>query len=227
MVSNKNEDAGQRRPYTLRERARRQEEVHRRITKITVDLHETVGPARTTVSEIAKRAGVQRATVYNHFPTELELFDACSSHWVEEHPPPNPAEWVGIEDPGRRLETALAALYSYYEEGQDMLENVLRDAPLMPALEEINRRKWWPFIEELVELLTQGWEDTEVSDPIAQPGPDNVRTSGQHANRPERTLLEASLRVAVDFFTWKKLARAGLSNDEASRLATLWIRACV
>lgn len=226
MVSNKNEDARQRRRYTLKKRARRQEEVHRRITKVTVDLHKTVGPARTTVSEIAKRAGVQRATVYNHFPTELELFDACSTHWVEENPPPEPAEWSGIEDPAGRLETALAALYSYYEQGQDMLENVLRDAALVPALEEINRRKWWPFIEGLVELLSRGWEDATARDPAGQPGPDDLRAPGHPAERPQRT-LEAGLRVALDFFTWQKLARAGLSTHQASRLATQWVRACV
>ncbi|MCY7302061.1 MAG: TetR/AcrR family transcriptional regulator, partial [Thermoleophilia bacterium] len=41
----------------------------------------TVGPAATQISEIARRAGVQRVTVYNHFPDEASLFAACSAHW--------------------------------------------------------------------------------------------------------------------------------------------------
>jgi AcrR family transcriptional regulator len=201
MVSNKNADTGRKRPYTLKARARRREEIHRRITMATVDLHRTVGPARTTVSEIAKRAGVRRATVYNHFPSDLELIDACSSHWVAENPPPDPAPWGEIRDPARRAEVALAAMYDYYDRGKDMLENVLRDEPLVPALAEINRRKWWPAIEQLVELLAGGWGG----------GPGDA----------ER---RASLRVALDFFTWQTLARSGLSNERAARVAAGWVR---
>jgi AcrR family transcriptional regulator len=162
-----------------------------------------VGPARTTVSEIAKRAGVRRATVYNHFPSDLELIDACSSHWVAENPPPDPAPWVEIRDPARRVEVALAAMYDYYDRGKDMLANVLRDEPLVPALAEINGRKWWPAIEQLVELLAGGWEDDTEAD------------------RAER---RATLRVALDFFTWQTLARSGLPNDRAAHLAAGWIR---
>jgi AcrR family transcriptional regulator len=227
MVSNKNENSGRKRPYRLKARAERQEEVHRRITKATVDLHRTVGPARTTVSEIAKLAGVQRATVYNHFPTDVELIDACSSHWVAENPPPDPGSWMGIEDPGRRLEAALTAMYGYYDRGKDMLENVLRDEPLVPALEEINKRKWWPLIDGLVELLAEGWTDAvdsgagPVSGAAAQPPP------GEPADRSGATQLRAGLRVALDFFTWQTLARSGLSNEESARLASKWVRAVV
>jgi AcrR family transcriptional regulator len=216
MVSNKNADDAGKRPYTLKERARRQEEVHRRITQATVDLHRTVGPARTTVSEIAKLAGVQRATVYNHFATDLELIDACSSHWASENPPPDDAAWAEIRDPARRTETALAAMYDYYEHGQDMLENVLRDAPLVPALDEINRRKWWPMVEGLVEMLAQGWDED------AGGGTDAQRTPGHRGRGGE---LRASLRVALDFFTWQTLSRSGLSNERAALLAAAWVAA--
>jgi AcrR family transcriptional regulator len=229
MVSNKNKNDGPKRPYRLKARAERQEEVHRRITKATVDLHRTVGPARTTVSEIAKLAGVQRATVYNHFPTDLELIDACSSHWVADNPPPDPATWAEIEDPGRRLEAALTAMYGYYDRGKDMLENVLRDAPLVPALEEINRRKWWPLIEGLVDLLSRGWVETadRVAHPEARPpgGPAGPPASGAPGDQAGAIPLRASLHVALDFFTWQTLARSGLSNEEAARLATKWVRA--
>ena len=162
-----------------------------------------MGPAQTTVSEIAKRAGVQRATVYNHFPTELELYDACSSHWVAEHPPPDPSRWASIEDAAGRVEAALAAMYAYYDDGQDMLENILRDEPVVPALEAINRRKWWPFIDDLVAQLLEGLEP-----------------SGR-----DRTRLEASIHVALNFFTWQQLSQSGLSNAEAAQLATSWVRA--
>ncbi|HWC30319.1 MAG TPA: helix-turn-helix domain-containing protein [Dehalococcoidia bacterium] len=54
-----------------------------------MELHGTVGPARTTVAEIARKAGVQRLTVYTHFPDLTSLFAACTTHWFGEHPPPD------------------------------------------------------------------------------------------------------------------------------------------
>lgn len=224
MVSNKNEDGGRKRPYKLKARARRREEVHRRITEATVDLHRTVGPARTTVSDIAKLAGVQRATVYNHFPTEEELLDACSSHWVAENPPPDPEAWAGVEDAGRRVEIALTAMYAYFASGEDMLEKVLRDASLIPALDETNRRKWWPFIEELVASLARGWEKSCLVDPAVLGLPGKRRSRTKSAGDRE-TAITATLRVALDFYTWQRLARSGLSNEEAARLAAQWVRA--
>ena len=207
MVSNKNEDATRKRPYTLRARARRREEIHRRITLAAVHLHGTVGPARTTVSDIARHAGVRRATVYNHFPTDLELIGACSSHWFSEYPPPDPAPWAEIPYPGRRVEAALEAMYAYYDGGREMLENVLRDATLVPALEEILRQKWEPLLEVIVEILAVGWTSPEVE----------KRTGGVE--------LRASLRVALDFFTWQTLAASGLTNERAARLAAVWVGA--
>src|ERR1700716_4009671 len=79
------------RKYELRARAEKQDETRRRIVEATAALHEEVGPARTTVAEIARRAGVQRLTVYNYFPIETELFDACGRHSMETNPPPDPS----------------------------------------------------------------------------------------------------------------------------------------
>src|SRR3954454_19384323 len=91
------------RKYELKERARRQDETRRRITEATVELHRTVGAARTTISAIAEKAGVERLTVYRHFPDEGSLFDACSAHWIEANPLPDPAAWAAIADPDERL----------------------------------------------------------------------------------------------------------------------------
>ena len=102
------------RPYEKRARAAAERETRRRITEATVELHRTVGPARTTISAVAQRAGVQRATVYRHFPTDGDLFAACSAHWIGLHPYPAPDAWAGIEDPEQRTLTALCELYAYY-----------------------------------------------------------------------------------------------------------------
>ena len=206
MASNKNTKGSRKRPYTLRARARRREEVHRRITLAAVHLHGTVGPARTTVSDIANIAGVRRATVYNHFPTDMDLLDACSSHWFTENPPPDSAPWAEIPDPANRAVVALAAMYEYYDHGRDMLEKVLRDAPLVPALEEILQLKWWPMMDGIIEILAKGWNSNEVGRP----------STGE-------VQLRATLRVALDFGTWQKLVASRLSNNEAARLAVVWV----
>src|SRR5437764_8019332 len=91
------------RPYRLRERARRQEETRRRIAAATAALHEEVGPARTTIAEIARRAGVQRPTVYSNFPREGELFAACQAHFLTEHPPPDPTAPLALADAPERV----------------------------------------------------------------------------------------------------------------------------
>jgi len=193
---------GSRRPYQLKARARHKEDVRRRITEAAVHLHETVGPARTTMNAIAELAGVQRATVYNHFPTEVELIDACSSHWFTENPPPDQTLWTQSGDPVQRTERALLEMYHYYEHGRDMLERVLRDSAVVPAMDEIRRQKWLPLLNGIVETLAQGW------------------SSSRRGARP--TLL-AGLMVALDFFTWETLVATGLSTRSAAKLAAAWV----
>ena len=117
----------ERRKYELKKRAEAMEETRRRITEAAVELHTSVGPARTTVSAVAERAGVQRHTVYRHFPTEGDLFAACSAHWGAKHPWPDPAHWTGLED-------GLDELYRWYEATESMWANILRDAELVDAV---------------------------------------------------------------------------------------------
>src|SRR3954468_10237250 len=104
------------RRYEKRARAAKEEATRRRVIDAAMALHGTVGPARTTVSAIAERAGVRRATVYRHFPDERALFLGCSGTWAERTPLPDPATWAAIADPAARLEAALHALYRWYEQ---------------------------------------------------------------------------------------------------------------
>jgi AcrR family transcriptional regulator len=146
------------RRYQLKERARRQEETRRRITEATVALHEEVGPAATSIAEIARRAGVQRLTVYKHFPDEASLFAACSAHWRASHPTPDPYAWRAIEDPRARTRTALRELYAYYEANERMLDHLTRDARAMPALHDQVEREIGPFLAAVAELLAGAWK---------------------------------------------------------------------
>src|SRR5215218_2615167 len=104
----------QKRKYELRARAERQEETRRRIAAATAELHASVGPARTTVAEIARRAGVQRPTVYNNFPEERELFAACQAHFLGANPPPDPSGAFALADPDDRLQAVLEQIYGWF-----------------------------------------------------------------------------------------------------------------
>ena len=124
------------RKYEKKRRAELEAETRRRITETAVELHGTVGPARTSISAIAERAGVRRSTVYRHFPDEAALFDACRSHWAAANPLPDIGAWAAIEDPDERLRTALDELYAFYRRTERMMENLHRDERTMPLVAE-------------------------------------------------------------------------------------------
>lgn len=148
------------RKYELKSRAERQQETRQRIVAATVELHEELGPARTSISAIAERAGVERLTVYRHFATEGEIFQACSAHFRTLHPLPDLTAWEAIADPWARLERGLTDLYHYFAETERMTSAVLRDAPTTPAMDKPVARFQNAFAE-MVGLLaasfTSAW----------------------------------------------------------------------
>src|SRR3712207_4607879 len=148
-------ESSAKRKYELKKRAEQVAETHRRITGAAIELHGTVGPSRTTLSAVAERAGVERRTLYRHFPTEADLFAACSAHYFAANPWPDLDDWRAIRNPQQRLERALDELYAYYERTDPMLANVLRDAELV----ELARDAVAPlltYLEEAAETLTRG-----------------------------------------------------------------------
>ncbi|MGH2993568.1 MAG: TetR/AcrR family transcriptional regulator [Solirubrobacterales bacterium] len=194
------------RKYELKKRAEDQAETRRRITEVTVGLHEEVGPARTTVAEIARRAGVQRLTVYNNFPAERDLLAACQQHFFAIHPRPDLAPLSEVPDPARRLRLALRALYPWYRETERMSTNVFRDAAVMPALQEL-----------LAD--TQDAADAELRSVLAR---------GFGARGAARGRLEAAIRLATNFWTWRSLAHeGGLPDGEAAEVAARAVEAAV
>src|SRR5688572_23043788 len=133
------------------------EATRRRITEAAMELHGSVGPARTTMSAVAERAGVQRQTVYRHFPTEDDLFDACSGHFAETHPRPDVDAWRAVADPAERLEAALDELYAYYEGTEAMYTNLLRDETLVaPVGARLPRFR--AYLDGAARVLAAGWE---------------------------------------------------------------------
>jgi AcrR family transcriptional regulator len=130
------ENSGKR-PYRQKARAERQAQTRNRIAAAAASLHEEVGPARTTVAEIARRAGVQRPTVYNNFPDDRQLFAACQAHFLSEHPPPDLAPLVAVRRPLARIRMVLEAMYGWYRSTRAMAANVQRDRRLLPELDAV------------------------------------------------------------------------------------------
>src|SRR5918999_1219824 len=191
------------RTYELKRRAERQQETRQRIVEAAVELHTTLGPSRTTVQAIAEQAGVTRPTVYAHFPDDRSLFQACSGHVREAVPPPDPSAWRSISDPGERLEMALRDLYGYYERLEPLLENVQRDAAVMPLVAEMNAYRV-RYLEEIRDLLLEGWT-----------------TRGG-----ARVRLARAIGHALEFRTWQSLVRRqGCRTDEAVQLMLAFVGA--
>src|SRR5690349_8888580 len=117
----------QKRPYRKKRRAELEAETRRRITESAVELHGTIGPAHTSMSAVAERAGVRRSTLYRHFPDEAALFEACSAHWSAANPPPDLSAWEEIEDPDERLRTGVTELYGFFRRTEPMMANLIRD----------------------------------------------------------------------------------------------------
>jgi AcrR family transcriptional regulator len=180
------------RKYELKKRAERQEETRRRIVEAAIQLHRTKGPARTTFSDIARTAGVQRHTLYRHFPEERDLMLACSGHFYEEEAPPDPAAWSGLADPGQRLRAGLSALYLWYERVEDMFTCVLRDAEVSPVVREMR--------------------ELRGAEPMRR-----IRASLADGLGAERR-VQAALDLALDFHAWQRLGRSGLDPAEAANL---------
>lgn len=203
MASNEMSETRHRRAYRKRDRARQEQETRRRITDAAVELHRTVGPARTTVTEIAERAGVGRMTVYNHFGSDDDLLEACSGQYMAQHPPPDLAPLAVIEDAEARLGEALRALYAWFRETQDMTGNALRDAPLVPALATVMTERYWPMVEATVDVLL----------------------TGRGVRGKRRARVRAALLVALDFSTWRTLTQAGMDDRAAASLAARFVEA--
>jgi AcrR family transcriptional regulator len=166
------------RRYELKRRAERQDATRRSIVDATIELHQTIGAAQTTVSEIAKRAGVGRVTVYRHFPDEETLFYACSGHYFSQHPFPDIERWRRISDPRGRLRDGLRETYVWHEENRQMIAMALAEARELPMM-----ARYHDFWDSAAEVLAAAW-----------------RLRGRR-----RSTLKAAIALALSFDTHRTL----------------------
>ncbi len=181
----------EKRRYELKARAETQQATRARIAKAASELHEEVGVAKTTVADIARRAGVQRLTVYNHFPDLDALLPACTAHWLSEHPPPDLADALALEHPAARLRAVLILQYGWYRENAPMQRRVLGERATVPELDAWIARSSDVRLAELADHLAAGFDGAQA---------------------------RALVALALDFWTWQRLHRQGLDEAAAADL---------
>ena len=186
------------RKYTQRKRAQQQEQTRQRIVEATMGLHEKLGAARTTISAVAQEAGVQRLTVYRHFPDDAALLQACTSTWIERNPLPSPDEWETAADP---VHAAIRAFLAYYRRTERMWTSSYRDVHVVPALEEPMER-----VEQALDAVAR-----ELA----------AQLDFEGARRRREAFVVA--RHAIRFSTWLSLTEAGLDDDQAADLLRRWL----
>jgi AcrR family transcriptional regulator len=193
----------ERRPYRKQRRAELEAQTRLRIVEGLVELHGSVGPARTSVSAVAERAGVRRSTVYRHFPDEAAMFAACSAHWAAANPFPDLDAWSAVADPQDRTRRALAELYGVYDRGEQMLANLLRDEDHVPVLGQL-LGGYRGYLTSATERLIDG----------------------RRPRGPARRRCAAAVGHAVSFSTWRSLVREQkLSQQEAVKLMVALVAA--
>jgi AcrR family transcriptional regulator len=176
------------RTYTLKRRAEQQAQTRQRIVEAAVDLHSTVGPAATSLSMIADKAGVQRHTLYAHFPDERSLSLACSGLATDRDPPPDAAPWRDIADKRERLRTGLTAIYAWFERNERLIACVLRDAEHHALTKEVTELRMGPYFAAFHEVL------------------------GAKFTAKQRAVLA----LALSFYTWRTLVRDGGLKQSAA-----------
>jgi len=188
------------RKYTKTRRAEQQDETRARIVDATVKLHEALGPAQTSIMAIAEAAGVQRLTVYRHFPDDASLFEACSTRYLELHPPPQPSAWAHVERPVERSRAALLAFYQYYRQTEQMWRVAYRDVDQVAAMQAPMGR-FEAYLDQVTDDLVQAWHTTPAA----------------------RKSLKLTLRHALRFTTWQSLKNARLKDKQIAELVQGWL----
>lgn len=190
------------RKYELKRRAERQEETRQRILDATITLHEQVGVPGTSISAVAQQAGVERLTVYRHFPDEAALLTAAATYYLETHPPPDPEPWRGIIDSVVRLRVGLTAAYAYHQQTEGMIGGLIQGLPYKPIICDA-LEGYFSYWKNVQAILSEGWDVSNM------------------------VLLTAAIGHSVSFKTWYSLIRdLGLDNAQAVALMVDMVRSC-
>jgi AcrR family transcriptional regulator len=188
------------RKYQQKRRAEQAQATRRQIVEAAVFLHEKLGPARTSIKAVAEQAGVQRLTVYRHFPDEASLFNACTLHWFSLHPPPDMVKWADIRDPADRSHRALLLFCRYYRQTGSMWQVAYRDVDELEAL-QAPMAVFETYLDQVCDDLLGAWQPDKKC----------------------RKVLAVTIRHGLRFDTWQSLQQAKLKDGPIADLLLQWI----
>jgi AcrR family transcriptional regulator len=129
------------RAYRTRKRPQRSQQTRERITNAVRELLAEGTFHESTVDEVADRAGIARATLYQHFGSRLELVDAICDTFDA-----NPAllalrESVQLSDPEAALAETIANTVGFWSSEDAILSELYGVAAIDPAAQDLVGRQ--------------------------------------------------------------------------------------
>jgi AcrR family transcriptional regulator len=188
------------RPYRARGRSERSRLTRDRIKEAVRELLAEGGFHTTAVEEVAARAGVSRATLYQHFRSRLELVDAICETFDE-----NPAlrrlrDTVELHDADEALAGTIALATRFWSSEDAVLRQLYGVAAVDSAARALVDRQRADRRGELERLVANLERSGRLRDGLA----------------PEQAL--ALLLVLSSYETFSELREAGLSERRAAAL---------
>jgi AcrR family transcriptional regulator len=188
------------RSYRARRRTRRPEETRGRIVAAVRGLLEEGTFHEATVEEVADRAGIARATLYEHFGSRLELVDAMCATFDE-----NPAllelrETVELDDADAALERTLELAVRFWSSEDAVLAQLYGVVAIDPAARDLVERQRADRRRELGRLIR------------------NLRRGRRLRRGTTDQRALAVLLTLTAYETFRELRLAGLADGEIAKL---------
>jgi AcrR family transcriptional regulator len=187
-------------PARARSRSRPSTDTRERIVAAVRDLLAEGTFHDSTVENVAERAGVSRATLYQHFRSRLELVDAICDVMAL-----NPAlvelrERVDLPDPELALAETISHAVRFWSSEDRILSQLYGVVAVDPAAKAFVERQRADRRGELLRLAR------------------NLKTSGHlRAELTEKRAL-AVLLLLTSYESYRELQEAGLSERDAIKL---------
>jgi len=149
---------------------------------------------QATVEELAEKAGVSRATVYQHFPSRLDLVDTMCDTFAE-----NPAlvrvrQSVELDDPSEALRETIADTMGFWASEDSILRQLYGVAAVDQAADDLVERQRRDRRGEMQKLVRRLDEERALR------------------NGLERSAALAQLLVLTSYGTYRELREEGLSD---------------
>jgi AcrR family transcriptional regulator len=187
------------RAYRTRRRSNRSAETRERIVAAVRSLLEEGTFHDSTVEEVADRAGIARATLYQHFGSRLELVDAICETFDA-----NPAlleirKVVDLPDADAALSETIANTVRFWSSEDTVLAQLYGVAAIDPAAQELVDRQRSDRRSEIARLARR------------------LRSSGRlRPGTSEKSALTI-LMLLTSYDSFRELREAGLSEREVTK----------